>query len=359
MRQQNHISKILVAILLFFIFPLKSFSQDISGVWVGYMYNDTTKQTIHYEIAINDVNGKTSGFSHTTFIIDNVKNIGVKEVKVRIKKDQVYVEDEKFVYDNYTEPAAKGVKMFSFLTLSKNDSAEVLSGIWRTNATRKYNALTGSIFLQKKKKVEPRQTIIVKKLIELGLANQLAFLPPSLASQNNVAVNDKVTPASSSTSSEVKPLTKEKSGIAPANKVTENGQKVAVNEGNEASENNVSSAVTIEPKEVKNDTESKGAISGKTNPGKEQTIKAQNKNAVNVQTAEKESNDKTIVVNEPTRNSQNKKTSAGRISSTTDGAEANKLTTANDVKISENEIDTKEKNNKTVAINQTQANSSN
>ena len=70
MRRQNYISKIRVGVLLLLIFPLKSFSQDISGVWVGYMYNDTTQQTIHYEIAVNDVNGKTSGFSHTTFVID-------------------------------------------------------------------------------------------------------------------------------------------------------------------------------------------------------------------------------------------------------------------------------------------------
>ncbi|MGN6604302.1 MAG: hypothetical protein ACTHK8_17720 [Ginsengibacter sp.] len=180
MRLKKSNFTIRVGIFLLFIFPLKSFSQDFSGVWVGYMYNDTTQQTIHYELAINDVNGKTSGFSHTTFIIDGVKNIGVKEVKVRAKKDKVYVEDEKFVYDNYTEPAAKGVKMFSFLTLSNNDSAEVLSGIWRTNATRKYNPLTGSIFLEKKRKVEPQQTIIVKKLIDLGLGNQLAFLPPNV-----------------------------------------------------------------------------------------------------------------------------------------------------------------------------------
>src|SRR5690242_15862249 len=180
MRLEKNIIKMRVGIFLFFIFPLKTFSQDLSGVWVGYMYNDTTQQTIHYELAINDVNGKTSGFSHTTFVIDGVKNIGVKEVKVKAKKDKVYVEDEKFVYDDYTEPAAKGVKMFSFLTLSKNDSAEVLSGIWRTNATRLYNPLTGSIFLEKKKKVQPQQTIIVKILIALGLGNQLAFLPPSV-----------------------------------------------------------------------------------------------------------------------------------------------------------------------------------
>src|SRR5690242_8401904 len=90
MRLQKNIFKMRVGIFLLFIFPLKAFSQDLSGVWVGYMYNDTTQQTIHYELAINDVNGKTSGFSHTTFVIDGVKNIGVKEVKVKAKKDKVY-----------------------------------------------------------------------------------------------------------------------------------------------------------------------------------------------------------------------------------------------------------------------------
>ena len=187
MCKKNHISKIRVGILIFFLFPFRCFSQDISGVWVGNMYNDTTQQTIHYELAINDVNGKTNGFSHTTFIIDSVKNIGVKEVKIKVKKDRVFVEDEKFVYDNYTEPPAKGVKMYSFLTLSHNDSSEVLAGTWRTNATREYNPLTGSIFLEKKKKVQPEQTIIVKKLIDLGLADKLAFLPPlqNIASKNS------------------------------------------------------------------------------------------------------------------------------------------------------------------------------
>ena len=178
MRQKNHISIMRVGILIFFLLPFRSFSQDISGVWVGNMYNDTTHQTIHYELAINEVKGKANGFSHTTFIIDSIKNIGVKEVKIKIKNDHIFVEDEKFVYDNYTEPPARGVKMYSFLTLSHNDSSEVLAGIWRTNATKEYKPLSGSIFLEKKKKVPPRQTIIVKKLVDLGLAYQLAFLPP-------------------------------------------------------------------------------------------------------------------------------------------------------------------------------------
>ena len=107
-----------------------------------------------------NVKGKTNGFSHTTFIIDSVKNIGVKEVKIKVKKDRVFVEDEKFVFDNYTEPPAKGVKMYSFLNaFSQRDSSEVLSRYVADQRYREYSPLTGSIFLEKKKKVQPEQTI--------------------------------------------------------------------------------------------------------------------------------------------------------------------------------------------------------
>jgi hypothetical protein len=325
MRKQNYISKMRLGILIFFLFPLHSFSQDISGVWVGHMYNDTTQQTIHYELAINDGNGKTSGYSHTTFIIDDVKNIGVKEIKVKVKKDRVYVEDEKLVYDNYKEPPAKGVKMFSFLTLSKNDSAEVLSGIWRTNATKDYNPLTGSVFLEKKKKVPPEQTTIVKKLIDLGLADQLAFLPPKLALQNTIAINEKKQTQSAKNSSspanktqltdgnQPKPTAKEKADVAVANNILTNvvsqpsakegnEKTVAINESKPASKNNLPPAVTTAPKrEVKKEADSKPINK------EESDLADKNDNQTNVvaKLFAKESNDKTVAINEQKTPSKN------------------------------------------------------
>jgi hypothetical protein len=174
-----------VAILILFVFPLHGFSQDISGVWTGKLYNDTTKEYIPFELAINESNGKASGFSHTTFISDSAKNVGVKEIKIKIKNDEILVEDEKFVYNNFPEPPPKGVKMYATLTLSNNDTTEVLKGTWKTNATRHYSPLTGSVFLERKKK-NPENTVIVKKLEDLGLAKQLLFLPEP---QNNIAIN--------------------------------------------------------------------------------------------------------------------------------------------------------------------------
>lgn len=161
-------------IFISFLFPLQLFAQDITGVWAGSLYNDTSKEYIHYELAISDFNGKLSGYSHTTYVIDNFKNIGVKTVKIKKKEDEFFVEDEKLIDNNYAEPADKGVKTFIRLAHSENDSAEVLSGTWNTNQTKIYSKLTGTVFLEKKKEI--KKTLIVSKLEQMGLSNKLSFV---------------------------------------------------------------------------------------------------------------------------------------------------------------------------------------
>ena len=187
MLQHRYITKLRVAIFVVCMFPFHCFSQDISGVWTGKLYNDTTKEYIPFELAINEVNGKANGFSHTTFISDSGKNVGVKAVKIKIKSDEIFVEDEKFIYNNFPEPPPRGVKMFAELNFLVQNASDVLKGTWKTNATKQYKPLTGTILLEKKKK-DPENTAIVKKLEELGLAKDLAFLH---APQNSVAIDTK------------------------------------------------------------------------------------------------------------------------------------------------------------------------
>ncbi|MEO6187331.1 MAG: hypothetical protein ABIO82_07175 [Ginsengibacter sp.] len=162
--------------LFLFMLPLNLLSQDITGVWTGDLYNDTTKKFIRYELAISEDNGKLSGYSHTIFVIDSIQNIGVKSVKIKRSGNDFMVEDDKLIYNNYKEPPAKGVKTFSDLVLSENDSALFLQGHFKTNRTRIYQQLTGTIFLQKKKDI--RQTLIIPKLDSLGLVESLSFYRP-------------------------------------------------------------------------------------------------------------------------------------------------------------------------------------
>ena len=72
--------------LFFLLLPLKLFCQDLQGVWAGTIYNDTTKKYIPYEIAISEVNGKLSGYSHTVFTDENNRQeTGVKALKIKKK----------------------------------------------------------------------------------------------------------------------------------------------------------------------------------------------------------------------------------------------------------------------------------
>lgn len=232
MRKRNIIKPAFIKfIFIIFLFPLHASSQDISGVWTGYIYNDTTHKNIHYELAINEPDGKSGGYSHTTFVVDSIKNIGVKTVKIKMKNDQIYIVDDKFIYNNYSEPPRDVVKMYSSLIFSENDSADVLTGTWRTNATKVYNALTGTVFLERKRKEKPEETIIVAKLIELGFKDKLSFLTPIVASKQMVAINNKQNIPEKNIPSVVA-STKVKEEIIPEKKVgtIKEEPQVAVNE---------------------------------------------------------------------------------------------------------------------------------
>ncbi len=186
MRHKKFTGKLRVCFFVLYMLPFYGFCQDVAGVYTGRLYNDTTKQYIPFELAIDDAKGKTEGFSHTIFASENGDNVGVKQVKIKIKNDEITFEDEKFVYNNFPEPPPKGVKMFASLNISTRNGVPVLSGTWRTNATRQYRPLTGTIMLEKKK--DPQATPIVKKLEDLGLADNLAFLA---AIPNTVAADTK------------------------------------------------------------------------------------------------------------------------------------------------------------------------
>ncbi|MGF2413460.1 MAG: hypothetical protein ACQUYJ_14105, partial [Ferruginibacter sp.] len=66
-----------------------SAQQDVTGLWKGFMYNDTTQQNYRYEIAISEEKGKLVGYSHTYFILDDKEYHGVKKLKIRRDGDDI------------------------------------------------------------------------------------------------------------------------------------------------------------------------------------------------------------------------------------------------------------------------------
>ncbi len=189
-------------ILIFLLLPIKLLAQDVTGVWTGTFYVDTTKKLVPYELAISEEKGRLSGFSHTTFIEEDGKKIAVKSINIKVKDDKYYVEDEEWIYKNYPEPAPKGVKQHSILTLSINDSEMVLSGPFNTNRTKVYLPNTGIIKLKKKK--NPSQTNIVPQLSQLKLSGSLSFLAPKKDEDVAIVARVKTTTTVQQTASEIK-----------------------------------------------------------------------------------------------------------------------------------------------------------
>ena len=147
---------------------------DITGLWKGTMYNDTTKQFYKYEIGISKEKGKLSGFSHTFFIGDDKEFYGVKKLKIKITDNKLIVEDDGLIANNYPVAPDKGVRQLNVLTLEIKDSIMTLSGPFETNRTRVFSSLTGKINLQRKN--DFWQSALVPHLQELGRSNDLSFV---------------------------------------------------------------------------------------------------------------------------------------------------------------------------------------
>ncbi|MEO6489091.1 MAG: hypothetical protein ABIO04_04050 [Ferruginibacter sp.] len=193
-----HQSKSLIFLLLIIILPVSILAQsisnhpDITGLWKGTIYNDTTQLKYSYEIGISEEKGKLTGFSHTWFILDDKQYYGVKKVKVKFAPDgKIIIEDAGLIANNYPVSPAKGVRQLNILTLQIADSAMSLVGPFSTNRTKLYSPLTGTISLQRKN--DYWQSALVPHLQELGLVSELSFVKADIrateiASKNSTPV---------------------------------------------------------------------------------------------------------------------------------------------------------------------------
>lgn len=162
--------------MLLLLFPLKSFAQDITGIWTGVL--KTADGPLHYELAISGDKEKFTGYSLTIFTFDGVENTGVKSVKLKNKKGKISLEDGEMIYNNYTSPP-KRVVLFGDMVLKKKDTIMILEGTFSTRAMdMRYDTryvIKGTIHLQKQN--NSASTPLLSKLDEMNLLNGLSFTP--------------------------------------------------------------------------------------------------------------------------------------------------------------------------------------
>ncbi len=162
-------------ILLFSATTFSQSSPDMTGLWTGLMFNDTTELNYRYEIAISEKNGKLTGYSQIFFILDNKEYYGIKKIKITIEDNKIITQDLKLLKNNYPIKPPKGVYVINVLNFELKNEVMVLSGMFETNRTRQYAAATGYIHVEKK--TDFKQSPLVNQLKELGLENDLSFLP--------------------------------------------------------------------------------------------------------------------------------------------------------------------------------------
>ncbi|RYY88852.1 MAG: hypothetical protein EOO15_07855 [Chitinophagaceae bacterium] len=123
-------------------------AQDMSGLYVGSLYNDTTKLTQQYELAITQQGDKVSGHAYTTFTLDNRFYFGFRNVKGKVKDGKLFIEESDLIENNFPSPPPKGIRRLSVFPI--NGQGFTLVGRWETNRTRKWAPVTGTISLLKR-----------------------------------------------------------------------------------------------------------------------------------------------------------------------------------------------------------------
>ncbi len=168
--------------ILFLLSPLFFFGQTLTGLWTGAFNFDssTVRKDQSFEIALTEYKGKVYGYSRSEFIVDDTLYYVVKRVKGTIvpgtpsgEGDICEVTDEEIVAYNFRGKLEKGVKVTSIFRRNQTDSAWYLDGTWKTNATKKYYAVTGKVTLAEEKDLTASK--IFPHLEELKLANDVVF----------------------------------------------------------------------------------------------------------------------------------------------------------------------------------------
>ncbi len=170
------------ALIILPLLPLQLLSQDITGIWTGFM--ETRGNNLPYELVISENNEKITGYALTIFTINGIDNIGIKSIKVKKKDGYIIIEDVELIYNNYVT-LPKRLKQLS--TLNVDASSMTLSGDFQTRSLdfrSQDNSYSGTIIL-KRQNVNVR-TRLINKLDELNLLSGFAFILPEIAKTEQI-----------------------------------------------------------------------------------------------------------------------------------------------------------------------------
>lgn len=151
-------------------FSLKVQSQVVSGLYGGTLINDSTHKVQNYEVALSEYRGKITGYSYTTFVVNDTFYYSVKSVKAALKGNELHIQDDKMIVNNFPEAPAKGVKQTNVIpvtTAGPADTVQGFNGKWSTNQTKVYYSLYGG--LEMKRDSDSSHSALIGHLRELKI----------------------------------------------------------------------------------------------------------------------------------------------------------------------------------------------
>ena len=157
------------------LFPLLASSQQLSGTWVGVLTNDsmTVRKDQSFELALTEYKGKVYGYSYSTFIVNDTLYYIVKRVTGKIEDGVCEVSDDEIISNNFYKKRDKGVKQTTVFKLNPVDNTWYIDGTWKTEATKKYYALSGVIKLKEER--DHDKSRLYEQLGDLNLTKTLSF----------------------------------------------------------------------------------------------------------------------------------------------------------------------------------------
>lgn len=242
---------LIILLTLFFFFT--SHSQKISGIYMGTLYNDTTKMVQNYELALSEYRGKITGYSYVTFVSRDTFYYGIRKVKASIINDELVVEDDDIILNNFPQSPAKKVKRITTIPLNGQDSIVYLKGRWKTNKTKEYFSVPGSITLNRSG--DSSRSALVNHLKELGIiaTEDTHTYDPTLATTASVKESNQETKTIAKTKTKVRVDKSENkndvASITPPKTKIKTKTAVAQNPDNSSrSDQNTTAVIIAKPK---------------------------------------------------------------------------------------------------------------
>lgn len=163
-------------LLFILILSFTTSAQKVTGYYTGTLVNDSNKMVQRYELALSEYRGKITGYSYVTFVANDTFYYGIRRVTGRIQDNNLIVQDDDFIANNFPEAPAKGVKRLFIFPITA-DSMVSMSGKWQTNRTKKYYSIPGNAELNRSG--DSTNSALFRHLKEMELLNTVAAAPPA------------------------------------------------------------------------------------------------------------------------------------------------------------------------------------